>query len=410
MLFGKDSRVIVKFPDNSVVRAVVMDMDDEGNYKCSVSQKTPKYKEGDTFICNERTHGIKKLGSIPVGKVHQFDKSKPDYDSLQKQYPNVDVFALLEEWEEQMSEHDRQQFAHSFNDFVRMSANTTINRLSKLKNITQLKRLLSEAQKFNWGFDIHKSPWKFDKVTGKIIKDEEAITKLAKKLKVAVDERNWLEKGWDKLWGVQTPEEYKAKQEKRYEDNPEQEFIDNQDDFGRDLTRLNKLLKTALDFGGGEDGFGDVPFGTEIPLQVRKEFPISGYLVVDEDGWRISAKLEGHTLAIGEYDETPLPRELVESWNLNSLLEGESKIAKLSKLLKESHKMEAVTYQSILKNLDNASSSVKLYNSTDDEGALGNARSILELTIKIIDKELKKDVQSKSPDQINIGDSARGMK
>jgi len=64
-----------------------------------------------------------------------------------------------------------------------------IVKTAKLTKLSGLKNLLSnEIKKYQWGFDNHKSPWKYNKITGMIEKDPEAVKKLAKLLKTASDE------------------------------------------------------------------------------------------------------------------------------------------------------------------------------------------------------------------------------
>jgi len=62
-----------------------------------------------------------------------------------------------------------------------------IVKTAKLTKLSGLKNLLSnEIKKYQWGFDNHKSPWKYNKITGMIEKDPEAVKKLAKLLKTAM--------------------------------------------------------------------------------------------------------------------------------------------------------------------------------------------------------------------------------
>lgn len=64
-----------------------------------------------------------------------------------------------------------------------------IVKTAKLTKLSGLKNLLSnEIKKYQWGFDNHKSPWKYNKITGMIEKDPEAVKKLAKLLKTALDQ------------------------------------------------------------------------------------------------------------------------------------------------------------------------------------------------------------------------------
>lgn len=176
-----NEQIKVKFPDGAEIRAVVLKVDDNGNYKCSAIEKTDKYKQGDIFYANENTHEIIKQSAI-IGRADY------NYDALQKQYPNVDVFALLKKWEEGMDDSDRYTYKNNFSDFVRMTANVEVRHTRNMTKLSGIKNLLNNyIHRKNVGFDIHKSPWKFNKITGKIEKDPEAIQKIAMRIKTALE-------------------------------------------------------------------------------------------------------------------------------------------------------------------------------------------------------------------------------
>jgi hypothetical protein len=199
-----------------------------------------------------------------------------------------------------------------------------IVKTAKLTKLSGLKNLLSnEIKKYQWGFDNHKSPWKYNKITGMIEKDPEAVKKLAKLLKTALAEP------WEYYYlknkqlvdadgniafeavgfdDIESAEEFLEQQDIRgsvagyWDINapvrdsskkgwiPEDFSDDEMDEYGLDDLRgiksLSKLLKTSLQSGDeywDNEDYGQTP-RKEVRYAVEADFYV--YATSDEEAFQ----------------------------------------------------------------------------------------------------------------------------